>query len=267
MHADSATMIFARLLESQRAALATRAMIEGAGASAMAHLLLIAGWIVLHPHVVKSKPDAGPLTSPVEFLMPRDRIAGTRPQQETVTFTSLLRGTGSGFAAETPKKPSGDEPRLEIVVPRGRTNEVDLAMKAFESRPALALGDSIMLEFQVDSAVVRYEDGAAPSYPDRLLKRHIEGFVIVQYVVDTLGRADTATFRVLSATHSEFAKAVKAALPQMRFRPAVMASRLVRQLVQQPFAFRIIDTTKALVRRSPGSDPTPSPGAGSGFLP
>jgi protein TonB len=91
--------------------------------------------------------------------------------------------------------------------------------------------------------VVRYENSAAPSYPESMLKRRIEGSVIVQYVVDTLGRADTLTFRVISATHADFARAVKNTLPYMRFHPAVMANRLVPQLVQQPFAFRIQDTT------------------------
>jgi hypothetical protein len=37
----------------------------------------------------------------------------------------------------------------------------------------------------------------------------------------------------------------------MRFRPAVMANKLVPQLVQQPFAFKIQDTT--ILRRPPGN--------------
>jgi protein TonB len=106
-----------------------------------------------------------------------------------------------------------------------------------------------MTEFMVDSAVVRYEDGASPAYPESMLRRRIEGSVIVQYVVDTLGHADTLTFRVISATHADFARAVKSTLPRMRFRPAIMANRLVPQLVQQPFAFRIQDTT--LLRSRP----------------
>jgi protein TonB len=108
-----------------------------------------------------------------------------------------------------------------------------------------------MTEFMVDSAAVRYENSAAPAYPESMLRKHIEGSVIVQYVVDTLGHADTLTFRVVSATHVEFARAVKSTLPYMRFRPAVMANRLVPQLVQQPFSFRIQDTTT--VRRPPES--------------
>jgi TonB family protein len=96
----------------------------------------------------------------------------------------------------------------------------------------------------VDTAVVRYEDSAAPAYPETMLKRHIEGMVLVQYVVDTTGHADTASFRVLQATHLEFAKSVKTTLPNMRFHPAKMGTRLVAQLVEQPFVFKIVDTLK-----------------------
>jgi len=245
-------MLFARLIESQqRAATASRAMVEGVGVSAGAHALLIVGWLVLHQGAGPSSRVLQHETfTPVEFLLPRDRLPGLRPRQETVTFTSLQRLAGEGFAAEA-EPPPRDEPRLEIVVPPGKAKEVEIAMKEFESQPPLILGDSIMLEFQVDSAVVRYEDGAAPAYPEALLRRRIEGSVIVQYVVDTLGRADTATFRVISTTHPEFARAVKQTLPQMRFRPATMANRHVAQLVQQPFAFRIVDTTRARTRPPP----------------
>jgi hypothetical protein len=56
---------------------------------------------------------------------------------------------------------------------------------------------------------------------------------------------------VIQATHADFARAVKTTLPYMRFRPAVMANKLVPQLVQQPFAFKIQDTT--ILRRPPGN--------------
>ncbi len=244
-------MLFARLLESQRAAVATQAMFEGAGVSALAHGLLIGGWLYLHRDVELVRPEPDADFTQVQWLVPKDRIPG-RPQRETVTWTTLADRTGEGFQ-EAPKEAQRDEPRVEMVLPAGKAAETDAAAKTEVAQPPIALGDSIMTEFMVDSAVVRYEDGASPAYPESMLKRRIEGSVIVQYVVDTLGHADTLTFRVISATHADFARAVKTTLPRMRFRPAIMANRLVPQLVQQPFAFRIQDTT--LVRtRPPGSD-------------
>lgn len=243
-------MLFARLLESQRAAEASKAMLEGAGISALAHFALIGGWLFLHRDVEVIRPEPDATFTPVQWLVPKDRIPG-RPQRETVTWTSLAAGIGEGFAES--EKPQRDEPRVEVVMPTGKAAETDAAAKSIETQPPIALGDSIMTEFMVDSAVVRFENGAAPTYPESMLKRRIEGSVIVQYVVDTLGNADTLTFRVISATHADFARAVKTTLPMMRFRPAVMANRLVPQLVQQPFAFRIQDTTIVRIK-PPGGD-------------
>jgi TonB family protein len=234
-------MLFTRLLESQRAAVATQAMLEGAGVSALVHGLLIGGWLFLNRDAERIAPEPDSAFTPVQWLVPKDRIPG-RPQRETVTWTTLAARTGEGFQ-EDAREQQRDERRVEMVLPEGKAAETDAAAKTQEAQPPIALGDSIMTEYMVDSAVVRYEDGAAPSYPESMLRRRIEGSVIVQYVVDTLGHADTLTFRVISATHADFARAVKTTLPQMRFRPAIMANRLVPQLVQQPFAFRIQDST------------------------
>lgn len=244
-------MLFARLLETQRAAEATATMLEGAGVSALAHALLIGGWVYLSRDIEPVRPQPAEVFTPVEYLIPKDRLAGLRPQRETVTWTTLAMRTGEGF--EQPKAEARrDEPRMEMVVPAGKTEDTDAAAKALEEQPPIQLGDSIMTELQVDSAVVRFENSAAPSYPESMLKRRIEGSVIVQYVVDTLGHADTLTFRVIAATHVDFARAVKNTLPYMRFRPATMANRHVPQLVQQPFSFRITDTTSVRIKPPAG---------------
>lgn len=243
-------MLFARLLESQRAAIAAEAVLEGAAVSALAHGLLIGGWLYFGRDLERVRPQPAETFTPVEYLVPKDRIAEMRPKRETVTWTRLPGEAGEGFQTEAGREPP-DQKRLEVVVPKGKKDDADAAPRAEEDQRPIALGDSIMTELQVDSAVVRYEDGAAPSYPESMLRRRIEGSVVVQYVVDTLGHADTSTFRVISATHADFARAVKVTLPFMRFRPAVMANRLVPQLVQQPFAFRIQDTT--LLRKPPGN--------------
>jgi TonB family protein len=241
-------MLFARLLERQRAAAETAAMLEGAAVSALAHGALIGGWLFLHQDVVRIVPEAEAVFTPVEYLIPKDRIAEMRPQRETVTFTTLNATlAGEGFQEEK-KEATRDEPRMEMVVPEGKKADAEVAENAIEEQPPIQLGDSIMTEIQVDSAVVRYENSAAPAYPESMLRRRIEGSVIVQYVVDTLGHADTLTFRVISATHADFARAVKNTLPFMRFRPAVMANRHVPQLVQQPFSFKIQDTTVARIK-------------------
>ena len=84
-----------------------------------------------------------------------------------------------------------------------------------------------------------FSSTSAPEYPAALLARNVEGDARVSFIVDTTGLADLTSFEVLEATQPEFGMAVRRALPDMRFRPAILAGRKVRQLVQQTFMFRI----------------------------
>jgi len=63
--------------------------------------------------------------------------------------------------------------------------------------------------------------------------------VLAQFVVDTSGKADMGTFKVLETSHELFSQAVRQALPRMRFFPAEIGGKKVRQVVQQPFTFAI----------------------------
>ena len=102
--------------------------------------------------------------------------------------------------------------------------------------------DSVFSVLDVDTAVVRSANSAAPAYPLKLLQAHVMGNVMAQYIVDTTGFADTTSFTVIRATHPEFAAAVREALPYMRFTPAKIGPLKVKQLVEQNFAFKITDT-------------------------
>ena len=93
---------------------------------------------------------------------------------------------------------------------------------------------------QVDERAVPLDSSEVhPTYPDSLYGAGVEGGVIVEFVVDTTGRVEEKTVGVVSASHPRFADAVLRAVPRSRFRPARRAGQPVRQLVQQPFRFRI----------------------------
>jgi hypothetical protein len=65
----------------------------------------------------------------------------------------------------------------------------------------------------------------------------VKGEVLAQFVVDTLGRVEAQTFKVLRASRDEFIAPVLASLPGLRYSPAVAGGRKVRQMVQKPFTF------------------------------
>jgi len=94
-------------------------------------------------------------------------------------------------------------------------------------------------EFQVEKQVSPLPGNPAPRYPDMLRSANVEGEVLAQFVVDTTGRADMSTFKVLKTTHDLFTNAVKASLPNMKFYPAEVGGKKVKQLVQMPFQFSL----------------------------
>ena len=94
-------------------------------------------------------------------------------------------------------------------------------------------------EFQVEQPVRIAVNSAAPRYPSILRQAAVEGEVLAAFIVDTTGLADEGSFKVLKTTHELFAASVRNALPNMRFTPAMVRGRKVRQLVQEPFVFAL----------------------------
>lgn len=88
-------------------------------------------------------------------------------------------------------------------------------------------------------------------YPPDANFHHIVGEVLLQFVIDTTGRADAKTIRVLEPTaarmdssefatfYTEFIRASRSAVEQSRYSPARLGGCLVREQVQQPFAYSI----------------------------
>jgi periplasmic protein TonB len=90
----------------------------------------------------------------------------------------------------------------------------------------------------VDRAVV-LRAVVVPRYPAVLASAGVEGTVLAEFVVDTLGRVERETIVMLRSDHRQFDLSVRDALARMRFVPAEVQGRKVRQLVQQPFSFAL----------------------------
>jgi TonB family protein len=105
--------------------------------------------------------------------------------------------------------------------------------------PRVMRDSTVYFEFQVERPVTQLQGSVGPRYPDSLRVAKVEGEVLAQFVVDTSGQAQVPTFKVLKSTHPLFVDAVRTALPTLRFTPAFVGGRAVRQLVQQPFQFAL----------------------------
>ena len=108
------------------------------------------------------------------------------------------------------------------------------------------VGGTVYVESETDQPVVRDPSSAAPAYPPLLQQQHVEGGVTVSFVVDTTGLADSTSMNVRTVTHPLFEAAVRAALPGMRFQPAEISGRRVRQLVIQEFRFVLPQQTQVV---------------------
>jgi periplasmic protein TonB len=100
--------------------------------------------------------------------------------------------------------------------------------------------DQPLFDFQVEKPASANPSNNPPTYPNQLRAANIEGQVVAKFVVDTSGRADMRTFEIIKSDHDAFTAAVRNALPNMRFFPAEVGGRKVKQLVQMPFQFSLV---------------------------
>jgi protein TonB len=135
----------------------------------------------------------------------------------------------------------------EIDLSKKLTNEADFSGRGVAGGIASGViggtapvnTDQTYFDFQVEKPVAPIPGTGAPRYPDILRSASVEGEVLAQFVVDTTGRVEIASFKVIRKSHDLFEAAVRSALPQMRFLPAEVGGRKVKQLVQQPFVFAL----------------------------
>jgi len=218
------------LLESgRRTSMARRLIVGGSMTAQVSAVFAVAmGYAAMQA----SRPEIPDLDENPSFLAPF-RQSVPRPVQERLSFAAI----GGAVAPVVPTTPTTQAPR-ELVAPVPEVSGGD-ARPASEEREVVP--ERAFSDIEVDSAVVRDSTSAGPDYPPEMLAKGIEGSVLATFIVDTTGRPDTTTFLALEATHPAFSAAVRAALPKMKFRPAMMAGQRVRQLVEQRFGFRVVN--------------------------
>lgn len=193
--------------------------------SVVAHLCVVAAFVA--PPFRSENPDSSRIL-PALYLYAPDRLPAA-PREFRIPVPTPL-GDPQGAAdivaqASLQGVPSRPNEMLEGLLLPG-VSEARL--------------DSVFSAIAVDSEVVRYDWSVAPIYPDSLRLEGTEGLVEAEFVVDTTGRVDLATVRILASSRPEFAEAVETALAGMQFRPAWRGFRRVRQLVLQRFSFRLL---------------------------
>ena len=81
--------------------------------------------------------------------------------------------------------------------------------------------------------------GPALQYPDLLRQAGVQGRVLVQAIIDTSGRAEPASVKVIQSPNPGFDQPARTYVLRALFRPARVHGRAVRVLVNLPIDFKL----------------------------
>lgn len=225
-----------------------------AGWSAAAHAAVVAG-VVGGASVRPTEPPAP--ETPARYLLPR--LPGAMPSGAAVERMQWvgLGGRPAPRGRAVPQQtaaapPPAPPPAPPVTPPAGGSAPPPPEVPHIAADTGDAHTTPLYLAGQVEVEVVRDTSSEGPQYPDSLRMAGVEGSVMAEWVVDSAGRPDSATFRAIEATHPLFEAAVRKVLPRMRFHAATSRGVAVAQLVRQGFRFRISLAPDA----APGAAPT-----------
>ncbi len=200
--------------------------------SLVAHAALIGA--AVRGTAINAKELAESITQRIQYLPPPDRRGGKESVVEHLQYIDVGGGvpvppvSTGGLQVQGGPRPEPSPGGQQGVDPTTQEKSVEEPSR-----------DSVYSVLEVEERAVRTASSAAPAYPAELMKKGTEGGVLLRFVVDTNGRADPTTVEVIRSTHPAFVAAVRAAVPQMVFTPAMVAGKHVRQAVEQNFEFRI----------------------------
>lgn len=174
--------------------------------------------------------------------VPLDRVAIVLVADTGAASHTVANTTTDSLGVFYIDAPSAGVYRLRFTTPSDTLVTDFLALKHDEllQREYLLqtrIPNRVYLVFEIEKQVVSSPHNRPPIYPPALSNSNVHGQVLVQFVVDTTGKAEMDTFKVLESSDVLFNSAVRHAVTDYEFEPATIAHRKVKQLVQMPFCF------------------------------
>jgi periplasmic protein TonB len=131
---------------------------------------------------------------------------------------------------------------FSVLIPNGTDFPKSSGIGDAASGPQQSRSDSagsVLTADQVEKEVSLAPGSQPPAYPESLRSAGVEGQVTAVFVVAESGRAEDSSVHFARSDNRLFEDAVRTALRRMRFVPAEVGGRKVRQLVQMPFVFTL----------------------------
>ena len=232
--------MFENLIESNRK---RRSSLSQQAASLVLHVGIIFGAVKATQGAAEVIKDIKVDTTMV-FLKPPDQPPPPPPPPENVVVSA--NPPPQGFQVITPPD------NIPTEIPPVNLNEhfdpKDFTGKGVEGGIATGVvgGTGPVIEGQVFLAAEvdetpQVENPAAcqPKFPAVMQSAGIPGKVVMQFVVNTDGKIDPGTLKVVSSTHKAFEDPAKEALGRCSFKPGKSRGQPVRVLVQQSMSFKL----------------------------
>lgn len=148
------------------------------------------------------------------------------PQEAILDSAALTSARGLIFR---PARVAGSAVRVKVTVPL-----------AFEGPTGAATApDGIVFSLECVDHPPALQRTDPIRYPDVMVTERIGGEALMEFIVDTAGRAEPRSIRVVQSSHRALASVARNALQDARFVPARLDGVLVRCRVRLPFRFRI----------------------------
>ena len=122
----------------------------------------------------------------------------------------------------------------DVVIVRGGSGGPIGRSSIFDAAPTESSTD-----WRGSDVLMHVLSSGKPRYPESLRQAGVDGSVLIQFTVDTLGRVDMQSVKVLKSTHDMFTDAVRQSLGAFRFKPAEVNGKRVPALAQMPFEFHL----------------------------